>query len=277
MELTEVEDTTALPPVALLVPAQRRPPAPPAAPPAAAPPRRRRRTATLLAGLALLMPLLPASSDGADPAPSDAVRAYFFGDSLMSGTGASPQRPVMAWVAAARLGWTVEVDAWGGTGYTTSGRSPGYLERLLRPGALSGEYDVVLLEGGTNDARTGSDPVAIRAAVRRVVAEVQRRQPQAQIVLMGAYDPPGVIDLRRGIADDAVRDVAGEFGLPFFSPWSQQWTRDQQPERFLDPDALHPNTYGYGVMGLRLADELAAALPDLGSSSQAPQAASSAP
>jgi lysophospholipase L1-like esterase len=230
----------------------------------------------MLAGLALLVPLLPAS-DGADPAPPDAVRAYFFGDSLMGGTGASPQRPVMARVAAARLGWDVDVDAWGGTGFTTTGRSPGYLERLRRPGALAGEYDVVLLEGGTNDARVGSDPVAVRAAVRQVVAEVQQRQPQARIVLMGAYDPPGVVDLRRGVADDAVRDVAGELGLPFFSPWSQQWTRDQQPDRFLHPDALHPNTYGYGVLGLRLADELAAALPDLGSSSQRPQATSSAP
>ena len=236
----------------------------------------RERFGALVVALGIGLSCIPASA-GPVEAEAGAVQAYFFGDSLMGGTGASPQRPVMARVAADRLGWDVDVDSWGGTGYTTTGRSPGYLERLQRPGALAGDYDVVLLEGGTNDARVGSDPVTIRAAVGSVVAEVQRRQPDAQIVLMGAYDPPGVVDLRRGVADDAVRDVAGELGLPFFSPWSQQWTRDQLPDRFLHPDALHPNTYGYGVMGLRLAEELAEVLPDLGSSSQSPQAASSAP
>jgi lysophospholipase L1-like esterase len=195
----------------------------------------------------------------------------------MGGTGASPQRPVMARVAAARLGWDVDVDAWGGTGFTTTGRSPGYLERLRRPGALAGEYDVVLLEGGTNDAAVGSDPVAVRAAVRQVVAEVPAAPAAGADRADGRVRPAR---RRRPAPRRRRRRGArrrGELGLPFFSPWSQQWTRDQQPDRFLHPDALHPNTYGYGVLGLRLADELAAALPDLGSSSQRPQATSSAP
>jgi lysophospholipase L1-like esterase len=241
-----------------------------------APPRPRRRPWTLLLLLALLVPALPADA-GPERAPAEAVQAYFFGDSLMAGTGASPRRPVMARVAAARLGWQVEVDAWGGTGWTTTGRSPGYLERLRMPGAMAGTYDVVLLEGGTNDARVGSSPAQVRAGVRAVVAEVRRRQPQARIVLMGAYDPPGVLDLRRGVADDAVRAVAAELGLPFVSPWSGRWTQGYAPGPFLDPDGLHPTARGYGVLGERLAASLSAALPDLGSSSQTPQATSSAP
>jgi lysophospholipase L1-like esterase len=98
---------------------------------------------------------------------------------------------------------------------------------------------------------------------------------------MGAYDPPGVVDLRRGVADAAVRDVARAKGLPFFSPWSGGWTTGQDPERFLHADGLHPTDVGYGVLGERLAAALSEALPDLlpdrGSSSQQPHATSSPP
>lgn len=232
------------------------------------------RLSALLGVLAFAVAGLPATA-GPPVAPSAQVSAYFFGDSLMAGTGASPRRPVMARVAAARLGWAVEVDAWGGTGYTTTGRSPGYLERLQRPGTMTGTYDVVLLEGGTNDARVRSTPTTVRAAVRRVVAHVRERQPQAQVVLMGAYDPPppGRVDPHRSTVDRAIQQVADELGLAFFSPVSGGWTRGQPPA-FLHPDRLHPSTRGYGVMGSRLADALSAAL---GRSSQAPHSASSAP
>ena len=172
---------------------------------------------------------MPASA-GPPAAPGSSVSAYFFGDSLMAGTGVSPRRPVMARVAAARLGWDVEVDAWGGTGYTTTGRSPGYLQRLRRPGALDGDYDVVLLEGGTNDARVRSTPQQVQAAVREVVAHVQARQPRAVVVLMGAYDPPppGRVDPHRRTVDTAIAQVADELGLPFFSPLSGAWTQGQR-------------------------------------------------
>ena len=246
-------------PPAVFVPAQRRPERLPAPLP---PVRVRRRRSPLVA---LLLPLLLvaaalAGTSGSAAAADGRVDAYFFGDSLMVGTGSTPQRPVMARIAASRLQWSVDVDAWGGTGYTTTGRSPSYLQRLRREGALARQYDVVLLEGGTNDARVGSPPGQIRAAVREVVAEVRRRQPQAQIVLMGAYDPPGQVRLHRAVADDAVRDVAAELGLPFFSPLSAGWHTGQDAERFLDDDGLHPNAHGYGLMGQRLAAALEQAL-----------------
>ncbi|TAL26527.1 MAG: SGNH/GDSL hydrolase family protein [Frankiales bacterium] len=213
------------------------------------------RTVVVLVALLVGLTSMPAST-GPSAEAAGQVSAYFFGDSLMNGTGASPRRPVMARVAAARLGWDVEVDAWGGTGYTTTGRSPGYLQRLKRPGAMTGEYDVVLLEGGTNDARVKSTPAQVQAAVREVVAHVRERQPQAAIVLMGAYDPPppGRVDPHRTTVDDAIGEVADELGLPFFSPLSGDWTVGQR--RFLHPDRLHPNERGYGVMGARLAEEL---------------------
>ena len=210
----------------------------------------------VLAGLGLSC--IPASAVPVE-AQDGAVSAYFFGDSLMAGTGSSPKRPVMARIAATRLGWDVEVDAWGGTGFTTSGDKPPYLARLRRPDALPGRYDVVLVEGGTNDARSAADPERMRQAVQDVVEQVRRRQPQAQLVLMGAYDPPspGAADPRRAVVDEVIADVAEDEGVPFFSPLSGDWAAGQPPS-FLHPDRLHPTARGYGVMGARLAAELAA-------------------
>jgi lysophospholipase L1-like esterase len=227
--------------------------------------------------VALALVGLPAAA-GPSVAQSSDVQAYFFGDSLMNGTGANPRRPVMARVAAARLGWQVQVDAWGGTGYTTTGRSPGYLDRLRLPGAMAGTYDVVLLEGGTNDARNAGDPEAVTEAVHAVVDEVQRRQPQALVVLMGAYDPPppGLVDPRRSVVDALVAEVAAERGLPFFSPLSGAWTEGQGPS-FLTADRLHPSTRGYGVMGTRLAQELGSAVERAGASAPTAQLASTRP
>ena len=193
--------------------------------------RGRVRAAVLapLVGLALVG--LPAAA-GPSVAQSGGVQAYFFGDSLMNGTGASPRRPVMARVAAARLGWEVQVDAWGGTGYTTTGSGP----RLPRPAAAArarwpGPTTWCCSRAAPTTPATPVTRTPSRAAVHAVVDEVQRRQPQALVVLMGAYDPPppGLVDPRRAVVDALVADVAAERGLPFFSPLSGGWTAGVTP------------------------------------------------
>jgi lysophospholipase L1-like esterase len=221
----------------------------------------RRTTGRLVPALVLLasMFVVPAaSSDATAPPGSHAVRALFFGDSLMNGTGARPTRPVMARIAARRLGWDITVDAFGGTGYTTGGtRGKPYLTRLSRPGVLSRPYDVVLLEGGTNDRE--ADLVTMHARTTETVEYVRHRLPKAQIVLMGAFNPSGRrYDARRGQIDRVIRAVADEQSVPFFSPISGNWTKGQGA-RFLCPDGLHPTAYGYGVMGEKLALSLRAA------------------
>jgi lysophospholipase L1-like esterase len=76
---------------------------------------------------------------------------------------------------------------------------------------------------------------------------------------MGAYNPMGrKYDARRVTIDAVIRTVAIEQSLPYFSPIAGHWTRGQGA-RFLCQDGLHPSTYGYGVMGNRLAAALRAA------------------
>src|SRR4051812_3635364 len=147
---------------------------------------RRRGVLRLMPVLVLVLALfaLPAATSRATSTAATgphAVRALFFGDSLMNGTGAKPVRPVMARVAAHALDWDITVDAFGGTGYTTGGtRGRPYLERLARPGVLTPSYDVVLLEGGTNDKR--ADVETMHARTTATIAYVRSRLPNAQIV-----------------------------------------------------------------------------------------------
>jgi lysophospholipase L1-like esterase len=211
-----------------------------------------RRTALLVALLVLGLLGVPGAVSP-EASAGGPVRALMVGDSILEGAGAKPRRPVMARVAGRLLGWELDVDGIGGTGYVNSGRAPGntYLERLARTD-LSG-YDVVVVEGGHNDWR--ADPGLVADRVREVVAHVRRRAPEAQLVLVGAYDPPGV--RLRGPVDRVVASVAAEQDVPFTSPISGGWA-EGVPSRFLSGDRLHPSTWGYGVLGKRLAADLAA-------------------
>jgi lysophospholipase L1-like esterase len=229
----------------------------------------RRHAVRLAPVLALLLSLfaLPAATSGASSTAVSgphAVRALFFGDSLMHGTGSRPVRPVMARIAARALGWNVTVDAFGGTGYTTGGtRGRPYLDRLQLPGVLTPHYDVVLLEGGTNDRK--ADLVTMHDRTTATVQYVHSRLPKAQIILMGAFNPLNPrswrYDAHRIAIDNVIRTVAKEQSLPFFSPISGRWTQGQGP-RFLCPDGLHPSTYGYGVMGAKLTAALRTAMAE---------------
>ena len=206
-----------------------------------------RRSAPLVALLVAGLLALPAAAPG--EAVADApVHALVVGDSILEGIGARPRRPVMARVAARRLGWTIDADGVGGTGYVNTGPRPGlaYGERLARRDLAS--YDVVVVEGGHNDWR--ADPGLVAARVREVVALVRERAPDAELVLVGAYDPPGV-RLRTAV-DGVVASVAEELDVPFASPIAEGWA-EGLPRRFLSGDRLHPSTWGYGVLGERFA------------------------
>lgn len=205
------------------------------------------RTPPLAALLVAGLLTLPAATPG--EAVADApVHVLVVGDSILEGVGAKPRRPVMARVAARRLGWTIDVDGVGGTGYVNEGPRPGstYGERLARRYLTS--YDVVVVEGGHNDWR--ADPELVAARVREVVALVRDRAPDAELVLIGAYDPPGV--RLRGPVDGVVASVAEELDVPFASPITEGWA-EGLPRRFLSGDRLHPSTWGYGVLGERFA------------------------
>jgi lysophospholipase L1-like esterase len=204
--------------------------------------------------VAALVGLTVAGSAGsAGSAQQSGPRALFFGDSLLAGTGALPPRPVEARTAADRLGWRAVVDARGGTGYTTGGRhGRPYLTRLRTDGFLTMAYDVIVLEGGTNDAAHGS-LTRLRSDALGTVDYVHRRQPHARLVLVGAYAPYGIALDRYQAVDQILAGVAHDRGLLYISQFEYSAVSDPG---FLSRDHYHPSDEGYGVMGRALAESL---------------------
>jgi lysophospholipase L1-like esterase len=195
------------------------------------------------------------SSAGKAGAPQVAAgpAALFFGDSLVNGTGAVPRRPVEVREVADRLGWHAYVDAYGGTGYTTGGaHGRTYLQRLRRDHAMGRHYDVVVLEGGTNDARHGS-LTHLRAAAVTTVTWVRARQPHARIVMVGGYAPPGIDVTRYAAADAILAGVAQQLGVQYVSQLAFSTTDEPG---FLAADRFHPSDHGYDLMGRQLAEAL---------------------
>jgi lysophospholipase L1-like esterase len=196
--------------------------------------------------------LVVAGSSTASNSDQDATRALFFGDSLINGTGASPKGPWEVRTAAKQLGWQATVDAWGGTGYTTGGsKGKPYLYRFQHDGKLRTPYDVIVLEGGTNDARHGSLSQLEEKALE-VVDYLHRRQPWARIVLVGGYAPSGVDLERYRRADVVLREVAAQRHLQYVS----QLHYSDRTRAFLSRDRYHPSTSGYRTMGRDLATAL---------------------
>lgn len=206
----------------------------------------------------LVVPLLLAGLAGpgsADGPHAPRTRALFFGDSLIAGNGAVPRRPVEARTVADRLGWEPVVDAFGGTGYTTGGpHGRPYLDRVRHDAAFRTQYDVVVLEGGTNDAHHGSLR-RLRADALATVDLVRRREPRARVVLVGAFAPAGVDLTRYAAVDGVLRGVAHDRGLLYVSQLGYSQVTDPA---FLSRDHYHPSDAGYAVMGKDLARALTA-------------------
>ncbi len=205
-----------------------------------------RRRAALLCAATLTTATLSGSGTASGPEP----RALFFGDSLFVGTGSSAG-PVQPRTAARLLGWHPIVDAVGGTGFTTGGRrGQPYLTRLQRDGYLNHPYDVIVLEGGTNDAHHG-DLTQLRSRALATVDYIRHRQPRARIVLVGAFVAHGVPHPERyDEVDRVLRQVADDRGLTYVS---QRGYADVTDAGFLARDRFHPSAAGYARMGRDLA------------------------
>ena len=214
-----------------------------------------RRGTALLLGLSAVLALLAGSGTAASSGPPR-TKALFFGDSLISGTGSRPVRPVEVRVAAAALGWEPVVDGSGGTGYTTGGgHGKRYLDRLRNDGFLYTHYDVIVLEGGTNDGRHG-DLARLRSKALQVIDYVHGRQPWARIVMVGGYAPHGVDLTRYVVADAILRQVAADRHLTYVSQLHYSGVAESG---FYAPDRYHPSNAGYAVLARDLVAALKAA------------------
>ncbi len=177
-------------------------------------------------------------------APSTSVRTpvvLFFGTSLTAGLGLDPEQafPSLIEKKAEAEGLPIKAVNGGLSGETTAGAAR-RIDWVLRTPA-----DLVIIEGGANDALRGLSPDAARANLEQVIATIRQKQPKAKIVLVQMEAPPnyGVSYTRsfRAIYAEIARKENVPL-LPFLLDGVAGISRLNQP------DGVHPNLAGERIV-----------------------------
>lgn len=165
----------------------------------------------------------------------------FFGTSLTAGYGLAPEQafPALIEKKAREEGVPIKVVNAGLSGETTAG-AVRRIDWVLRTPA-----DLVVIEGGANDALRGLPPDAARANLEKLIASVRAKQPQAKIALIQMEAPPnyGVSYTRsfRSIYTDVAKKENVPL-LPFLLSGVAGISRLNQP------DGVHPNVAGERIV-----------------------------
>jgi acyl-CoA thioesterase-1 len=177
-------------------------------------------------------------------ASTKAVRiptVLFFGTSLTAGYGLDPSQafPLLIERKASDEGMPIKVINAGLSGETTAGAAR-RIDWVLRTPA-----DLVVIEGGANDALRGLSPDAAKANLQRVIAAVRAKQPAAKIALIQMEAPPnyGVAYTKsfRSIYSDVARKENIPL-LPFLLNNVAGIARLNQA------DGVHPNLTGERIV-----------------------------
>jgi hypothetical protein len=138
------------------------------------------------------------------------------------------------------------VDGVGGTGYIA--RGPGSKDlgtyRTRLDTAPSGPFDVVVLQGSSNDER---EPItALPAAIGVTVPAFRARYPDARIVMMGPVPTFGPPAGTKVAVNDALKSFANTNGISFIDPIAGSWFARGEWRQLTNPANKHPNNPGYG-------------------------------
>ena len=181
----------------------------------------------------------PASDSGVKSIRTPVV--LFFGTSLTAGLGLDPEQayPTLIEKKAQSDGVPIKVVNAGLSGETTAG-AVRRIDWVLRT-----PVDLVVIEGGANDALRGLSPEQARANLESLIAAVRAKQPGAKIALIQMEAPPnfGVSYTRsfHAIYPEVAKKenvtllpflLGGVAGIP----------------RLNQPDGVHPNLSGERIV-----------------------------
>jgi acyl-CoA thioesterase-1 len=161
----------------------------------------------------------------------------FFGTSLTAGLGLEPDQafPALIEKKAAAEGMPITAVNAGLSGETTAGAAR-RIDWVLRSPA-----DLVVIEGGANDALRGLSPEAARSNLEQVISAIRKKQPAAKIVLLQMEAPPnyGVPYTRSFHA--IYPDIAKKENIPL-APFFLDGVAGIP--RYNQADGVHPNVAG---------------------------------
>jgi acyl-CoA thioesterase-1 len=165
----------------------------------------------------------------------------FFGTSLTAGLGLDPDQafPALIEKKAAADGLPITVVNAGLSGETTAGAAR-RIDWVLRT-----PVDMIVIEGGANDALRGLSPSAARANLERVIAVVRQKQPAAKIVLVQMEAPPNLGPAYSRSFRAIYADIAKKENIPLL-PFLL--TDVAGIPRLNQPDGMHPNVAGERIV-----------------------------
>jgi acyl-CoA thioesterase-1 len=165
----------------------------------------------------------------------------FFGTSLTAGYGLSPEQafPALIEKKAETDGVPITVVNAGLSGETTAGAAR-RIDWVLRT-----PVDLVVIEGGANDALRGLSPEAARGNLELVIAVVKQKQPAAKIVLIQMEAPPNLGAAYAQNFRTIYVDVAKKEGIPLL-PFLLSDVAGIP--RLNQADGIHPNVAGERIV-----------------------------
>jgi acyl-CoA thioesterase-1 len=185
-----------------------------------------------------------ADSTAQPGAPSKSVRTpvvLFFGTSLTAGLGLDPEQafPSLIEKKAAAEGLPIKAVNGGLSGETTAGAAR-RIDWVLRTPA-----DLVVIEGGANDALRGLSPDAARTNLEQVIAAIRQKQPRAKIVLIQMEAPPNYGATYTQSFRAIYADVARKENVPLL-PFLLDGVAGIS--RLNQADGVHPNVAGERIV-----------------------------
>jgi acyl-CoA thioesterase-1 len=185
-----------------------------------------------------------ADSAATAAARSTSVRTpvvLFFGTSLTAGYGLDPEQafPALIERKAAAEGLPIKAVNGGLSGETTAGAAR-RIDWVLRTPA-----DMVVVEGGANDALRGLSPEAARTNLEQVIATIRLKQPRAKIVLVQMEAPPNYGAAYTRSFRTIYADIARKENVPLL-PFLLEGVAGIS--RLNQADGVHPNVAGEQIV-----------------------------
>ena len=165
----------------------------------------------------------------------------FFGTSLTAGYGLDPAQafPSLIEKTAAADGSPITAINAGLSGETTAGAAR-RIDWVLRTPA-----DIVVIEGGANDALRGLSPDAAKANIERVIGVIRQKQPKAKIVLVQMEAPPNYGAAYTRSFRSIYTDIAKRENIPLV-PFLLAGVAGIS--RYNQADGVHPNLAGERIV-----------------------------
>lgn len=181
------------------------------------------------------------------------------GDSFAGGTGDPTFRPY-PYLLGDRLGWSLTLDAQGGTGFVNvagpaGSRGVPFIDRLARDGQLY-NADYVLIDGGRNDL--GLLPADVVPAADEYMKTVRATWPKAKIVvILPSYVSADEATNYRAVSE-GMRRSAEEVNGYVIDPVAEGWYRGRDLAPLLWRDGVHLNAAGNEYYASRILDSMRA-------------------